>query len=53
MFNGGILTKFLSDTVVDALTISSSLIIVISQINIMLGYDIKEHDTPFKLLNVF
>jgi MFS superfamily sulfate permease-like transporter len=52
LLNGGALTKFLSDTVVDAFTTSSSLVIVISQINIMMGFNIKDQDIPFKLLNV-
>ena len=50
--NGGFLTNFLSNSMIEAFTIASSILIVVSQISTLLGFSIKEPDMVFKMSDV-
>lgn len=52
MINGGIFTRYLSKNILNSFTIGSSIIIVVSQINVLLGVSIKDENIPFELIDV-
>lgn len=53
LLHGGVFTKYFSNNVLNAFTISSSIIIVVSQISTLLGIAIKDEDIPFELIDVY
>ena len=52
VFNGGVFTKYFSNNVLNAFTISSSIVIVVSQISTLLGISIRFVNIPFELIDV-
>jgi MFS superfamily sulfate permease-like transporter len=52
ILNGGVFTKYFSNNVLNSFTISSSIIIVVSQIETLLGISIKDENIPFELVDV-
>lgn len=52
LINGGFVSKYMSDSLVEALTIGSSYLIVISQIDALLGIHITRLKLPFRLIDV-
>jgi len=50
--NGGFVTKYFSNTMLSAFTISSSILIVFSQIPTLLGIKIYDEDIRFELVDV-
>ena len=52
VLKGGVVTKYFSKTILNAFTISSSIQIVISEINVLLGIKIKKENLPFAVTDV-
>ena len=52
LLNGGVFTKYFSNNVLNSFTISSSIIIVVSQVETLLGISIKDENIPFELIDV-
>jgi MFS superfamily sulfate permease-like transporter len=52
LLNAGFISKYLSDNLVEALTIGSSFLIVVSQVEYLLGIKYKSLKLPFRLLDV-
>jgi MFS superfamily sulfate permease-like transporter len=50
--NGGFVTKYFSNNMLSSFTISSSILIVFSQISTLLGIKIYDENIPFELVDV-
>jgi solute carrier family 26 protein len=52
LINAGFISLYLSDSLNEALTIGSSYLIVISEIEFLIGIQVKTRKLPFRLLDV-
>ena len=52
LINGGVISKYMCDSLIESLTIGSSYLIVVSQIDALLGIKIVRLKLPFKLIDV-
>jgi MFS superfamily sulfate permease-like transporter len=52
LLSAGFISKYFTDSLVEALTIGSAYLIVVSQVEYLLGIKVKSLKLPFKLIDV-